>query len=137
MRYPTLAASPHPPFVVSSFAPPGVNIVSNMMMARFHRAPSALTYAWFYQQVRGHGQWDYKQRDRQFESFGNFHYGAVGHAAGIPDEVLLRGAGWAQSRAGTTDAAFGNWYGSTPYGDDPNDQYWIRAGIDYAKRTGF
>ena len=29
------------------------------------------------------------------------------------------------------------WYGSTPYGDDPNDQYWIRAGIDYAKRTGF
>ena len=30
-----------------------------------------------------------------------------------------------------------NWYGSTPYGDDPNDQYWIRAGIDYAKRTGF
>lgn len=77
-------------------------------MARFHRGPSALTYAWFYQQVRGHGQWDYKQRDRQFESFGNFHYGAVGHAAGIPDEVLLRGAGWAQSRAGTTDAAFGS-----------------------------
>lgn len=51
-----------------------------MMMARFHRGPSALTYAWFYQQVRGHGPWDYKQHGRQFESFGNFHYGAVGHA---------------------------------------------------------
>ncbi|MBG0656388.1 hypothetical protein I4P16_13360 [Enterobacter hormaechei] len=108
-----------------------------MMMARFHRGPSALTYAWFYQQVRGHGPWDYKQHGRQFESFGNFHYGAVGHAAGISGEVLLRGAGWAQSRAGTTVPAFGDWFGSTPYGDDPNDQYWIRAGIDYAKRTGF
>lgn len=45
--------------------------------------------------------------------------------------------GLTQSRAGTTDPAFGDWFGSTPYGDDPNDQYWIRAGIDYAKRTGF
>lgn len=34
-------------------------------------------------------------------------------------------------------SGFGDWFGSTPYGDDPNDQYWIRAGIDYAKRTGF
>lgn len=91
MRYPTLAASPHPPFDVSSFAPPGVSIVNNMMMARFHRGPSALTYSWFYQQVRRHGPWDYKQRGKGFESFGNFHYGAVGHAAGISDEVLLRG----------------------------------------------
>jgi hypothetical protein len=62
-----------------------------MMMARFHRGPSALTYSWFYQQVRRHGPWDYKQRGKGFESFGNFHYGAVGHAAGISDEVLLRG----------------------------------------------
>ncbi|HHT0916226.1 TPA: polymorphic toxin type 44 domain-containing protein [Raoultella planticola] len=60
-------------------------------MARFHRGPSALTYSWFYQQVRRHGPWDYKQRGKGFESFGNFHYGAVGHAAGISDEVLLRG----------------------------------------------
>lgn len=52
---------------------------------------------------------------------------------GFPTKYYLG----AQSRAGTTDVAFGNWYGSTPYGDDPNDQYWIRAGIDYAKRTGF
>lgn len=91
MRYPTLAASPHPPFDVSSFAPLGVSIVNNMMMARFHRGPSALTYSWFYQQVRRHGPWDYKQRGKGFESFGNFHYGAVGHAAGISDEILLRG----------------------------------------------
>ncbi|MGK3143841.1 polymorphic toxin type 44 domain-containing protein [Pantoea sp. C2G6] len=108
-----------------------------MMMARFHRGPSALTYAWFFQQVRSHGPWDYKQRGRQFANFGNFNYGAAGHAAGISDVVLLRAAGWAQNRAGTTHPAWDDWYGSAPYGDDPDDQYWIRAGIDYAKRAGF
>nr|WP_312759283.1 hypothetical protein [Pantoea brenneri] len=51
--------------------------------------------------------------------------------------MLFRSAGWAQSRAGTADPAWGSWSGSAPYGDDPGDQYWIRAGIDYAKRAGF
>ena len=58
----------------------------------------------------------------------------------IPAYLWLKddgGAGPAETRAATTDPAFGDWFGSTPYGDDPNDQYWIRAGIDYAKRTGF
>ncbi|WP_310793426.1 polymorphic toxin type 44 domain-containing protein [Enterobacter sp. R1(2018)] len=65
-----------------------------MMMARFHRGPSALTYIWFYYQVRNHGPWDYKnQRGRKYAAFGNFNYGAVGAAAGIPDQILLRGAG--------------------------------------------
>lgn len=109
-----------------------------MMMARFHRGPSALTYAWFYQQVRLHGPWDYKnQRGRQYANFGNFNYGAVGQAAGIPEEVLLRAAGWAQSRAGTSKPTYSDWHHTAPYGDDPDDQAWIRAGIDYAKRAGF
>lgn len=138
MRYPTLAANPHPPYDISSFTPPGVSIVNNMMMARFHRGPSALTYAWFYQQVRLHGPWDYKnQRGRQYANFGNFNYGAVGQAAGIPEDVLLRAAGWAQSRAGTSKPTYSDWCHSAPYGDDPDDQAWIRSGIDYAKRTGF
>ncbi|WP_350223403.1 polymorphic toxin type 44 domain-containing protein [Leclercia adecarboxylata] len=138
MRYPTLAASPQPPFDVSSFAPPGISIINNMMLARFHRGPSALTYAWFYQQVRARGPWDYKNRcGRQYANFGNFHYGAVGQAAGIKEEILLRAAGWAQNRAGTSEPEFGNWYRSAPYGDDPDDQAWIKMGIDYAKRTGF
>jgi hypothetical protein len=114
-----------------------VNIVNNMMLARFHRGPSALTYVWFYYQVRGRGPWDYKQRGRQFEGFGNFHYGAVGHAAGIPDQILLRGAGAAQILAGTSRPEFADYPGPNSYGDDPQDQTWIRAGIDYAKRSGF
>ncbi|HAU5566514.1 TPA: hypothetical protein JD264_22290 [Serratia fonticola] len=138
MRYPALAASPHPPFDIISFAPPGVSIVNNMMEARLHKGPSAMTYVWFYYQVRGRGPWDYKfQKGRQYENFGNFHYGAVGHAAGMTEAVLLRGAGWAQTRAGTNAPEYGDWYGASPYGDDPSDQYWIRMGIEYAKRTGF
>jgi len=138
MRYPTLAASPHPPYDVSSFSPPGVNVINNMMLSRFHHGPSALTYQWFYQQVRLHGPWDYKTRaGRQYENFGNFHYGAVGTAAGITEPVLLRAAGWAQSRSGNAKAEDGKWHGPSPHGDDPQDQFWIKCGIDYAKRTGF
>ncbi|MCP1439511.1 hypothetical protein J3D56_002947 [Erwinia persicina] len=138
MRYPALAASPHPPWDASSFAPPGVNIINNMMIARFHHGPSALTYIWFYHQVKNHGPWDYKnQSGKQYANFGNFHYGAVGHAAGIADEVLLRAAGAAQILAGTSSPAFSDYPGPDSYGDDPEDQTWIRAGIDYAKRTGF
>ncbi|MBD9660382.1 MULTISPECIES: polymorphic toxin type 44 domain-containing protein [Pantoea] len=138
MRYPTLAASPQPPFDIISFSPPGVSILNNMMLARLHKGPSAMTYVWFYSQVRGHGPWDYKnQSGKQYANFGNFNYGAVGHAAGITEAVLLRAAGWAQSRAGTSNIEFGSWYGSSPFGDDPEDQYWIRAGIEYAKRSGF
>lgn len=55
----------------------------------------------------------------------------------MSEQVLLRGAGWAQGRAGTSKPEFGHWYGSASYGDDPDDQYWIKMGIDYAKRTGF
>jgi len=88
--------------------------------------------------VRSYGPWDYKyQWGKQYANFGNFCYGAVGTAAGIPEEVLLRAAGWAQHGAGTSRSGYGNWYGSSPYGDDPNDQVWIKAGIDYAKRTRF
>jgi len=113
-------------------------IINNMMIARLHRGPSALTYVWFYHQVRLSGPWNYKKKNgRQYANFGNFNYGAVGHAAGITDAVLLRAAGWAQSQAGTSRAEFGSWYGISPFGDDPDDQYWIRAGIEYAKRTGF
>lgn len=137
MRYPTLAANPHPPYDVSAITPPGVSVINNMMIARFHRGPSALTYVWFYYQVRNHGPWDYKQRGSKYAAFGNFNYGAVGAAAGIPDQILLRAAGAAQILAGTSSPEFADYPGPDSYGDDPQDQTWIRAGIDYAKRSGF
>jgi hypothetical protein len=68
-----------------------------------------------------------------YQSFGNFNYGATGAAAGIQLQVLLRAAGWAQERAQTGDPKFGHWYGSPPYGDDPDDQADIIRGFNYYK----
>lgn len=36
------------------------------------------TYYWFYQKVRNHRPWDYKQQDRKLADFGNFNYGTAG-----------------------------------------------------------
>lgn len=88
-------------------------------------------FLWFYNQFRNKGPWDYKQGGTQYEDFGNFHYGVMGKAAGIPDIVLLRAAGWAQWRAGNSKKEFNNFYGSAPYGDDPEDQKQIKNGINY------
>jgi hypothetical protein len=88
---------------------------------------------WFYLQVRNKGPWDYKQQGHQYEDAGNFNFGSAGAALGIPDQVLLRGAGWAQQQAGTSDPSFGSPYGGAPYGDVPTDQANIKAGIQYFK----
>lgn len=114
---------------MTPLAPPGVSIYSNMCMAELHRGLGGLD--WFYSQVRSKGPWDYKQRGRQYADFGNFHYGAVGKALGIPDSMLLRAAGWAHERGGNDNPAFGHWWWIAPYGDDPNDQAMIKAGINY------
>lgn len=123
-------------------APSGASVDQNMQVASMERnyfknGGTAFLLSWFYQRVRNRGEWDYKQRGRQYEAFGNFNYGACGTAAGLSETVLLRGAGWAQSRAGTTNSSFGSWWGEMPYGDDPQDQEWIKAGIRYAKSFGY
>ncbi|WP_235433112.1 polymorphic toxin type 44 domain-containing protein [Pseudomonas frederiksbergensis] len=86
------------------------------MAVAFHKknvlkAGSAFIYSWFYTQVRNRGPWDYKQLSAEYEAFENFNYGATGTAAGFSEDVLLRAAGLAQSRAGSTAAEFGTWWG--------------------------
>lgn len=95
-----------------------------------------LTYLWFYQRVRNRGPWDYKQKSRLWADFGNFHYGAVGYAACIPEKILHIAGGVAQEIAGTSDTKrWGHFYSNhLPYGDDPIDQFWIQQGIDYVKQ---
>lgn len=116
-------------------------VLSNMKIAKAHgmyrdMAPPT-TYIWFYLKVRNKGEWDYKQGHPELENFGNFNYGSAGYAAGIPSEILLMGAGWAQEKAGSSKKEFGHWYQKPPYGDDPRDQFWIRQGIEYAKKHGY
>lgn len=128
--------------VIPFLPPQGIALVlDHMRIARAQGMSrdmaTALTYSWFYMKVRNRGPWDYKQNHPEFENFGNFHYGAVGYAAGIPAKILLMGAGFAQERAKTNRKEWGHWYQKPPYGDDPRDRYWIRQGIDYARKIGY
>lgn len=99
--------------------------------------PSELIYIWFYNQVRNRGPWDFKQDKPQYENFGNFHFGAVGEAAGIPEGIISRGAGATRKLTGASAPDFSKYLKPDSYGDDPIDQTWIKAGIDYARRSGF
>lgn len=112
--------------------PPGTSIARNI---QFGESLRSVWYGQrlqdFYIAVRNNGTMDYKQVDRRYQEFGNFNYGVVGTAAGFGDAVLLRAAGFAQYRAGTSEPQFGTPLGLPPYGDDPEDQRWIRRGIDF------
>jgi len=124
-------------------APPDANIDDNI------KAAAAASFGgkgtpWFYNQVHNNGPWDYKQLGRQFQDFGNFNYGATGSAFGYSEDTLLRAAGWAQKRAGTSKPEWGDAPsalqayvgagGEPPYGDDPDDQAMIKQGIEYYKQ---
>jgi RHS repeat-associated protein len=117
-------------------SPPGVSLDANMKIGQLYGNLNIFSrYNAFYNAVRNSGPMDYKQSGSQFQAFGNFNYGAVGAAAGFFDQVLLRAAGWAQQRAGTSTPAWGGPLGGSPYGDDPNDQQMIQNGIDYYNRS--
>lgn len=111
----------------------GVDLLANLREAGTHAHDQLSKFPWFYDLVRLKGPWDYKQMGKAFQAFGNFNYGATGTAARIDEETLLRAAGYAQMRAGNSKPEFGNPLGGPPYGDDPTDQFWIKAGIQFAK----
>jgi len=78
---------------------------------------------------------DFKQEGEVYQEYGNFVFGAVGAAMDIDDAILLRGAGWAQIKAGTSLPEWGSPFGlSAPYGDDPYDQQYIQYGIEYYEK---
>nr|WP_314482717.1 bacteriocin [uncultured Pseudomonas sp.] len=95
--------------------PPGASLDQNLEESKaqkehFKNGGDAFLLSWFYKKVRNRGDWDYKQLGPQ-----------------------LRAAGAAQLVSGTSQADFDAWWAEAPYGDDPVDQAWIKAGIDYAK----
>jgi YD repeat-containing protein len=123
---------------------PGLSLLRNVRGAQAHRNDNGIAKLWwFYRVEKNKGPWDYKQLGRRYARFGNFHYGLVGAAAGIPLEILLRGAGFAQQQAGTSlpewEMPFGPQGMSYTYGDDPEDQIFINLGYntyysDYANK---
>lgn len=101
--------------------PSGVDINKNLSEA------SAMTLRDFYDHVRNNGSWDFKQLDPLYADFGNFHFGLVAKAAGIPEYVARLGASIAQIAAGTsmkplnlTDLLM-----DPGFNDDPADQWKI------------
>jgi len=88
----------------------------------------------FFNIVRLHGIWDYKKystNEQDYQNFGNWHYGVIGRAWGWGRSILQRMAGWAQTKGGNGDPAFGIPLGGYPYGDDPKDQQNIILGMDF------
>jgi hypothetical protein len=79
----------------------------------------------------GGGQW----AQRLGEPAGNQNYGATGIATGLPESILLRGAGAAEmlegltGRTGSDSGGQGNPLGGPPYGDNPEGQAQIEEGI--------
>ena len=91
----------------------------------------------FYNKVRNKGEWDLKQLPEyqgtfqfndlviQGQDIGNINFGYTGKALGLPDSVLLLGAGFAQMMAGTSNFSFV----MASNGDDLRDQIYIMYGI--------
>jgi len=107
--------------------PDGVDIDKNADEA------SGLNPIEIYNKVKNGGDWDYKQNG-PYEDFGNFHYGYITAAIGIPGQVSQRLAGAASVIAGTSE-------GGTPldlnppYGDNARDSYMIKKGFEHYKEV--
>ena len=130
----------------------------SMEQSLFYPGADATTIAmnhilWFRDQVKKGGPWDYNHsklrtpeeiKSSIYDTFGNFHYGAVGAAAGFDQETLLRAAGYAQETSGDTKGGGGQSGGlvgvftgvgaKAPYGDKPEDQEAIRMGYAYYQK---
>ena len=76
-----------------------------------------------------YGETSEPANETQYLEAANVNFGSTGMAGGIPEEILLRIAGWAQSKSGLTRQEWVNWYGDAPYGDDPQEQELIKQGI--------
>jgi RHS repeat-associated protein len=120
---------------VSPLAPCKADVNANIKEASKHINPM-----WYWHQMESRGPWDYKTQGQgsKFADFGNFNYGAVGNSYGgfgLPDQFLLRFAGWYEEfrTPGAYDPIYGHFWEFPPYGDNPIDQLWIQKGIQYAR----
>lgn len=110
--------------------PPGESYERNARKAQAWGKQLPEGFVLLYLNVRNRAPMDYKQRGARYQDAGNYNFGYVTAAMGLPVELALRGAGWAQERAGTSRPEYGSYLGDPPYGDDPRDQEQIRRGYD-------
>ena len=118
-----------------SIVPPNINVLANMERA------SRMSGWEFYLALKTYGDWDFKKKGKsgEYEDFGNYHYGLVASAFGWDPGLVLRMGGLYQHGTGIWNVLQGKprigkgcFLGKEPYGDDANDQKWIKEGIkDY------
>jgi type VI secretion system secreted protein VgrG len=90
--------------------------------------------------TRSGGPWDHSKLGEQYAAYGNFHFGVVGKAMGIPEGVLLRHAGMRRKERGDAKPEWGDpgngvWGGTYPYGADPKDQEMVKKGLAYYSKS--
>ena len=86
-----------------------------------------------YENVKSYGPWDYKRCGSQYEDFGNFNFGAVTAAMGVPGYIAQNGAGIYQQSRGAAAAGTGTPLLVWLYGDDPKDAAEIERGRQHAR----
>lgn len=110
--------------------PPRVNIFLNMIISIMSFDPTG-----FYKQIDTDGPWDFKKINfKLYENYGNFHFGAVAAAFGVPEGIALRGAGLKQRIDNPDRPQPGNPLWEAPYWDDPRDQEMIKRGYRFYER---
>lgn len=136
--------------------PPNVDLKADAEQAgKANAMGQAYKYWWFKEMVQTGGPWDYKSPrqgdnlvNKEYEDFGNWHYGYVGDEAGIPSYILQQRAGVEQIKQGTSKPEWGepSWGpsgygegvnpfgGSGTYGDDPHDNEMLRKGITFRQK---
>lgn len=116
-------------------APPGVSVNSNINLVKNSSWLNPAALSALYTNVSSYGDWDYKRQGvgSQYEAFGNFNYGAVTAAMGMPYYIAQNGAGVYQQWKGAAGAGTGTPLVRWPYGDDARDAKQIQAGQAYAK----
>lgn len=146
------AARPNPHRAAGSpLYPPGYSPEATIRLGREKRAQFGSDligkYAWFAEQVNTDGPMDFKKWGMQYEDAGNYNYGLLGNALGIPESTLRAAAGGVQiwraivsvfknvfdprpkPRKFTYELGWGLPFLSPSHGDDPRDQLRIGEGI--------
>lgn len=126
--------------------PPGVNIEANIREAKrvaweIEKQAAMAAYGasgglrsvvfahkciYIYKNFKSGSRYDYKKLGKQYEAFGNYHYGLYTNAMGIDISFAQAAAGAYQIYSNTSKEEFrSTWY------DDPDDNDAIRKGQRY------
>jgi hypothetical protein len=112
--------------------PADASVDSNIFEAQVHTADPN----WYAKHIVDNGPWDYKTQG--YDDFGNFNFGATAAGLGIPDSIIVRGAGWYKwyklRKQGVPDPWGRPWDRKGSVGNQPDKNANIQAGIDYYRR---